>query len=66
MAQREVFISNLFDKAKLDKDIYFLFDDFGGHVYGDSMVVDSVSYTVRATRLIDDGELVQISLQKTS
>ncbi len=41
-------------------------DDFGGLVYGDSMVVDSVSYTVRATRLIDDGNLVQISLQKTS
>ena len=29
MAQREVFISNLFDKAKLDKDIYFLSVDMG-------------------------------------
>lgn len=41
-------------------------DDFGGLVYGDAMVVDSVTYTVRATQLLDDGQLVQISLQKNS
>mgnify|MGYP001368293983 CR=1 FL=1 len=29
MAQREVFISTLFEKAKLDKDIYFLSADHG-------------------------------------
>ena len=29
MAQREVFISALFDKAKLDKDIYILSVDMG-------------------------------------
>ena len=39
--------------------------DFGTLVAGDSIEVDSTDYTVRETRLIDDGLLCEISLQKT-
>jgi hypothetical protein len=39
--------------------------DFGSLVSGDSITVDSVSYTVRDVRLIDDGLLCEITLQKT-
>ena len=39
--------------------------DFGSLVAGDSITVDSVAYTVRETRLIDDGLLCEVSLQKT-
>ena len=38
--------------------------DFGTLVAGDSIEVDSTDYTVRETRLIDDGLLCEISLQK--
>ena len=41
------------------------FADFGGLKYGDSITVNSVAYTVRETRLIDDGAFVEIGLQKT-
>jgi len=39
--------------------------DFGSLLRGDSITVDSVAYTVREVRPIDDGLLVEISLQKT-
>ena len=39
--------------------------DFGNLVYGDAITVASVAYTVRETRLIDDGSFVEIALQKT-
>ena len=39
--------------------------DFGSLVAGDSITVDSVNYTVRETRLIDDGLVCEVSLQKT-
>ena len=39
--------------------------DFGNLVYGDNITVASVAYTVRETRLIDDGSFVEIALQKT-
>lgn len=38
--------------------------DFGGLKYGDSITVAAVAYTVRETRLIDDGAFVEIGLQK--
>jgi hypothetical protein len=38
---------------------------FGSLAYGASITVDSVSYTVRENRLIDDGTFCLISLQKT-
>lgn len=38
--------------------------DFGGLKYGDAITVATVAYTVRETRLIDDGAFVQIGLQK--
>lgn len=38
--------------------------DFGTLEGGTSITVDSVAYTVRETRLIDDGLLCEISLQK--
>ncbi len=39
--------------------------DFGSLVRGSSITVDSVSYTVRETMLMDDGKIVQLGLQKT-
>ena len=39
--------------------------DFGDLTAGDSITVDSVAYTVRETRLIDDGLLCEIALQRT-
>ena len=39
--------------------------DFGTLTAGTSITVDSVAYTVRETRLIDDGLFCEISLQKT-
>ena len=39
--------------------------DFGTLTAGTGITVDSVAYTVRETRLIDDGLLCEISLQKT-
>jgi hypothetical protein len=39
--------------------------DFGSLVAGASITVDGTDYTVRETRLIDDGVLCEISLQKT-
>ena len=39
--------------------------DFGALTAGTSITVDSVAYTVRETRLIDDGLLCEVSLQKT-
>ena len=39
--------------------------DFGSLLRGDAISVDSVNYTVREVRPIDDGLLVEISLQKT-
>jgi hypothetical protein len=38
---------------------------FGSLAYGASITVNSVSYTVRENRLIDDGTFCEISLQKT-
>ena len=39
--------------------------DFGSLIYGASITVATVAYTVRETMLIDDGAFVQIALQKT-
>ena len=39
--------------------------DFGSLVAGASITVDSVAYTVREVRKLDDGSFVEISLQKT-
>jgi ABC-type transporter Mla subunit MlaD len=39
--------------------------DFGGLAYGDAITVAGVAYTVREARLIDDGALVELGLQKT-
>ena len=39
--------------------------DFGSLLYGDGITVAGVVYTVREARLIDDGALVEIGLQKT-
>ncbi len=38
--------------------------DFGSLKYGDAITVAGVAYTVRETRLIDDGAFVEIGLQK--
>lgn len=38
--------------------------DFGSLKYGDAITVATVAYTVRETRLIDDGAFVEIGLQK--
>ena len=38
---------------------------FGELNYGSSMTVDGTAYTVREARLLDDGLLVEFSLQKT-
>jgi hypothetical protein len=38
---------------------------FGSLAYGASITVNSLSYTVRENRLIDDGTFCEISLQKT-
>ena len=39
--------------------------DFGTLLAGASITVDSVDYTVRETRLVGDGLICEISLQKT-
>lgn len=39
--------------------------DFGSLKYGDAMTVNAVAYTVRETRLVDDGSFVTIALQKS-
>ena len=39
--------------------------DFGNLLYGDAIIVAGVAYTVREARLIDDGALVELGLQKT-
>jgi hypothetical protein len=39
--------------------------DFGGLKYNDAITVDGVAYTVRDTRLIDDGRFCEVSLMKT-
>ena len=39
--------------------------DFGTLIAGESITVDSVAYTVREVRKLDDGSFVEISLQKT-
>lgn len=39
--------------------------DFGHLKYNDSITVAGVAYTVRETRLVDDGAFVEIGLQKT-
>lgn len=39
--------------------------DFGSLKYGDSISVAGTAYTVRETRYIDDGQLVELGLQKT-
>ena len=39
--------------------------DFGTLIAGASITVDSVGYTVREVRKLDDGSFVEISIQKT-
>lgn len=38
--------------------------DFGNLLYGDSITVAGVAYTVREARLIDDGAIVELGLSK--
>ena len=38
--------------------------DFGNLLYGDAIAVAGVAYTVREARLIDDGVIVELGLQK--
>jgi hypothetical protein len=38
---------------------------FGSLAYGASITVNSLTYTVRENRLIDDGTFCEITLQKT-
>ena len=49
----------------IDYQITAKASDFGTLLAGASITVDSVAYTVRETRLIGDGLLCEISLQKT-
>jgi hypothetical protein len=39
--------------------------DFGALKYNDAITVDGAAYTVRETRLIDDGRMCEVSLMKT-
>ena len=39
--------------------------DFGSLIAGASITVDSVAFTVREVRKLDDGSFVEIRLQKT-
>lgn len=39
--------------------------DFGALKYGDAITVDGAAYTVRDSRLIDDGRFCEVSLSKT-
>ena len=39
--------------------------DFGSLIAGASITVDSVAYTVREVRKLDDGTFCEISIQKT-
>ena len=39
--------------------------DFGPLVRGSRLTVDGNTYTVRETRLIDDGKMVELGLQRT-
>jgi len=39
--------------------------DFGSLKYNDSISVEGVAYTVRETRLIDDGRFCEVSLMET-
>lgn len=48
-----------------DYTLRCLSSEFGSLAYGSSVTVDSVSYTVRENRLIDDGVFCEISLQKS-
>lgn len=47
-----------------DYTLTALADNFGGLLYGDAITVDGVNYSVRETRRIDDGKMVEISLMK--
>lgn len=38
--------------------------DFGGLIYGAAITVNGINYSVRETRLLDDGAFCEISLQK--
>jgi len=38
---------------------------FGALIRGAAITVDSVAYTVRETMLIDDGQFVQLGIQRT-
>jgi hypothetical protein len=38
--------------------------DFGTLIYGDGITVAGVAYQVRETRLIDDGQMCEVSLSK--
>ena len=48
-----------------DYTLRCLASEFGSLAYGASITVNSVGYTVRENRLIDDGVFCEISLQKT-
>jgi hypothetical protein len=38
---------------------------FGGLIYGDAVTVDGVSFVVREARVLVDGSLCELSLEKT-
>lgn len=47
-----------------DYTLRCLASEFGNLAYSSGVVVDSVAYTVREVRLLDDGVFCEISLQK--
>ena len=47
-----------------DYTLTTLAGNFGGLLYGDPITVDSVNYSVRESRRIDDGTFVEILLSK--
>lgn len=48
-----------------DYRIRCLASEFGALAWGAAITVDSVAYTVREVRLVDDGVFCEITLQKT-
>lgn len=38
---------------------------FGNLISGDAITVDGIAYTVRETMLLDDGQFVQLGIQRT-
>jgi hypothetical protein len=59
----EVIMDNMV--ISTDYTLRVLASEFGGLGYGSSITVGGVAYTVRESRLLDDGVFLALSLQKT-